>query len=587
MANNYIRADRDQGLLLPTSMRDWLPPDHLAWFVLDVVDQLDTSAFHARHPGGVGRPAYDPDMLLALLMYAYANKVRSSRRIEALCQVDVAFRVICANLVPDHVTIARFRAANESAIEATFLEVLALCGEAGLATLGTIAIDGTKMEANASMKANRGSDAMRAEVAAILAEAAAVDAAEDALWGEARGDELPPELADPTTRKERIRTALARLEQMEAQAKAELEAKAAKAAAEAAAGRKSRGRRPKADPGSAMVRAGTDLVATQTKAQDRAEYRAQRQAQAAAAGNKLPGRKPRDPGAALARAEADLVAARNRLVIKATARADKEAAAGRRLAGPQPKWIGAVADEWATEVVVSTAPIETDEAVVEAGTRLEVARVAAEKAPAPKRLVANVTDPDSRLMKTAKGFVQGYNAQAAVNENQVVIACAVTQQANDCRQLVPMMAATAQAIAAAGINGEVGTVLADAGYWSEANATADGPDRLIATLKDWKQRKAARDLGETTGPPPEGASALDAMEHRLRTPEGASTYAKRSTTVEPVFGDHKANQGYRRFMRRGLSAVQSEWALINTSHNLMKLYRHQLPGAIPAVPTTG
>ena len=258
---------------------------------------------------------------------------------------------------------------------------------------------------------------------------------------------------------------------------------------------------------------------------------------------------------------------------------------GRRLTGPAPKWAGSVPAEWATEVVVSTAAIDHDEAVVRATHRVEAARVAAAKAPPPKKLVANVTDPDSRIMKTAKGFVQGFNAQAAVNENQVVIACAVTQEANDCRQLVPMMAATATAIAAAGIDGEVGTVLADAGYWSEANATAEGPSRLIATLKDWKQRKAARDLGETTGPPPEDASPLDAMEHRLRTPEGAATYAKRSTTVEPVFGDHKQNQGYRRFMRRGLSAVQSEWALINASHNLMKLYRHQQKPTV--MPITG
>ncbi|HUR22537.1 MAG TPA: transposase [Acidimicrobiales bacterium] len=587
MANSYIRADRDQGLLLPTSMRDWLHEGHLAWFVLDVVDQLDTSAFHSRHPGGAGRPAYDPDMLLTLLLYSYCNKVRSSRRIEALCEVDVAYRVICATLVPDHGTIARFRAANESAIEATFAEVLRLCAVAGLATLGTIAIDGTKMEANASMKANRGSDAMRAEVAAILAEAAAVDAAEDALWGDARGDELPPELADPTTRKERLRTALAHLDQMDGQARAKQRAKVAKAAAEAAAGRKARGRKPKADPGNALLCVATDLAVTRTRAQTNAEHRSRRQADAAAAGNKLPGRKPRDPGAALARAEADLVAARNRLVIKATARADKEAARGRRLTGPEPKWIDAVADQWTTEVVVSTAAIDHDEAVVGATQRLEAARVAAANAPPPKKLVANVTDPDSRIMKTPKGFAQAYNAQAAVNENQVVIACAVTQEANDCRQLVPMMAATATAIAAAGIDAEVGTVLADAGYWSEANATAEGPTRLIATMKDWKQRKAARELGQTTGPPPDGASALDAMEHRLRTPEGAATYAKRSTTVEPVFGDHKENRGYRRFMRRGLSAVQSEWALINTSHNLMKLYRQQLPGAIPAVPTTG
>jgi len=120
-------------------------------------------------------------------------------------------------------------------------------------------------------------------------------------------------------------------------------------------------------------------------------------------------------------------------------------------------------------------------------------------------------------------------------------------------------------------------VLADAGYWSDDNANANGPDKLIATLKDYKQRRAARDLGTTTGPPPEGASALDAMEHRLRTAEGAARYAQRSHTVEPVFGDHKENRGYRRFRRRGLPAVQSEWALINMSHNLAKLFRHH-PG---------
>jgi len=171
-------------------------------------------------------------------------------------------------------------------------------------------------------------------------------------------------------------------------------------------------------------------------------------------------------------------------------------------------------------------------------------------------------------------WVQGFNAQAAVNEHQVVIAASVTQDHNDVGQLVPMMAAIAANAAAAGIGGEVGTVLGDAGYWSEANATAPGPDRLIATTKDWKQRKAAREMGATSGPVPDGASALEAMEHRLRTEEGAAAYAQRSCTVEPVFGQVKENRGIRRFMRRGLAAANSEWALICATGNILKLFGH-------------
>src|SRR5205085_5629356 len=187
----------------------------------------------------------------------------------------------------------------------------------------------------------------------------------------------------------------------------------------------------------------------------------------------------------------------------------------------------------------------------------------------------NITDPESRIMKTATGWVQGYNAQAAVNEHQIVVGHLVTQEANDVGQYRPMVTATRHALDAAGIAAPIAMVLADAGYWSDDNATAVGPDRLIATLKDWKQRRAARDLGTTSGPPPEGVSALDAMEHRLRTLEGAAEYAKRSHTVEPVFGDHKENRGFRRFRRRGLAAARSEWALINLSHNLAKLFAHR------------
>ena len=136
-------------------------------------------------------------------------------------------------------------------------------------------------------------------------------------------------------------------------------------------------------------------------------------------------------------------------------------------------------------------------------------------------------------------------------------------------------------MAAAGVKGDIGRFLADAGYWSEDNATAEGPDRLIATLKDWKQRRAARLLGQTSGPPPDDASPIDAMEHRLRTIEGAADYARRSCTVEPVFGDAKQNRGFRRFMRRGIDAASSEWSFICATANILKLFRHDGPEPAP------
>jgi hypothetical protein len=185
---------------------------------------------------------------------------------------------------------------------------------------------------------------------------------------------------------------------------------------------------------------------------------------------------------------------------------------------------------------------------------------------------ANTTDPDSRLMKTANGWVQGYNAQAAVNDHHVVVAADVTQDHNDVGQARPMMALLAASLLAAGIAAQAGTLLFDAGYWSADNATAAGPDRLIATTKDWKRRRQLREQG---GPPPDGASPKDAMEHRLCTTEGAELYAKRSTTVEPAFGDIKHNRGFNRFMRRGLDAARAEWLLITATGNLLAAYRHR------------
>ena len=173
------------------------------------------------------------------------------------------------------------------------------------------------------------------------------------------------------------------------------------------------------------------------------------------------------------------------------------------------------------------------------------AAVLAAAAAPPPEIQANTTDPESRIMKTAAGWVQGFNAPGAVNAGRIVIAADVTQDHNDTHQLTPMMNAVQRNANAAGITEAIGIVVADAGYWSETNATVEGPDRLTATTKVWKQRRKAPELGSTQGPPPAGASHLEAMEHRLRTPEGTATYKLRSHTIEPVFGQIKENRGMR------------------------------------------
>src|ERR671929_1156321 len=213
MPQNFLACDREQELLLPPSLREWLPESHLAWFVIDAVAQLDLSAFYASYRAdGHGRAAHDPAMMVALLLYAYAIGERSSRAIERRCVEDVAFRVIAANRAPDHTTISRFRKRHAERLGALFVQVLAMCAKAGMVRVATVAVDGTKLAANAGISANRSYEKIRAEVERILAEADAVDAEEDQRFGDARGDELPAELADPVTRRERLERAKAELE---------------------------------------------------------------------------------------------------------------------------------------------------------------------------------------------------------------------------------------------------------------------------------------------------------------------------------------------------------------------------------------
>ena len=215
MGQNFIACDRDQKLLLPPSLREWLPEDHLAWFVLDVVAELDLESFYATYRrDGWGAAAHDPEMMVALLVYAYSIGERSSRAIERRCREDVAFCVITANPVPDHATIARFRVRHEVALSDLFGQILGLCADAGLVSVGVVAVDGSKFAASASDRAVRSYDQIAAE---ILEEAGRIDAAEDELHGPARGDELPEHVAKPEGRRAWLREAKQRLERERAE----------------------------------------------------------------------------------------------------------------------------------------------------------------------------------------------------------------------------------------------------------------------------------------------------------------------------------------------------------------------------------
>jgi transposase len=454
VAHNFLACQRDQELLLAPNMRDWLAEDHLAWFLIDAVGQLDLSGFVAAYRAdGRGRAAHDPQMMLTLVLYAYAKGERSARRIEARCHEDVAYRVICAGHLPDHATIARFRARHQAAIAELFTGVLALCAEAGLGAVGLIALDSTKLAANASARATRSHESIAREVEQMLAEAGQIDAAEDERLGQARGDELPPGLRARSERRERLQRAKRALE---------------------------------------------------------AEHAAREAAHQA----------------------------------RLAARAERERAAGRKLAGRKP----------------SPPDPET----------LAQAR-------------ANTTDPDSRLCKTPTGFCQGYSAQAAANAQGVIVLAELATDIVDQQQLGPMLAATTAQLAQAGIGEPIGTVLADAGYFSEAQVEATQAmvgELLVATRTGSAPKRAKQLRGERPGPPaPRPGSARERMQALLQTERAAARYRRRGALIEPVFGDIKFNRRCERFLRRGRQACRSEWRLIAATHNLLRLWRHAAAGA--------
>jgi len=244
---NFIACDRDQQFLMPPSLNEWLPKDHLARFVVAVVDTLDLSAFYARRRAdGWGRAAYDPKMMVALLIYAYATGTRSSRRIEGRLIEDVAFRFIAANESPDHATVARFARDHEDELADLFDQVLRLAAEVGLVKVGVVALDSTRIQADASPGANRSADWIRDEVEKILKEARATDAEEDRRLGSSSGNEIPQDLADPDSRLARLRVAKARLDDDAARRQTDYEAKLqAREEHKRRTGKGMRGRKPK------------------------------------------------------------------------------------------------------------------------------------------------------------------------------------------------------------------------------------------------------------------------------------------------------------------------------------------------------
>jgi transposase len=469
-------------------MRQWLVPGHPVWVLIDAVRLLDTSELHRRcRTGGAGRAGFDPEMMLTLLFFAYARGVRSSRQIERLCWENVAFRVICAGDVPDHTTIWRFADMSVELVEGLFTQVLMLCARAGMGQLETITLDGMKIAANASRSANRSEEHIRAELARVSAEAVAghraTDAEENALFGlERRGDELPKDLADERARVARLRRALADLEQERTAAQAERDAKAAEHLQRLEVGPRPPGPAPNcAEVAAAELRLTRAIAAQQAKI-DEWERR----------------------------------------------NADKIAATGKGLTGEPPR------------------PVEQHFGVIRA--RASLARALARQAERDnkeqhKPAVRNTTDPDTRLMPTKNGFIQGLNAQNVVSEDHLILATDLVQDPGDGQQWAPMMdqaqqgadlvnAAQAEQASTDGhactcpppshsqTTAErdtadaqtteqdrphcrlhptgIGTAVGDAGYLSRANLTAPGPDRLIAIGKRRDVEKAARGATDAT-----------------------------------------------------------------------------------------
>src|SRR6188472_3489111 len=512
MGQNFIEYAREQGFLLPPDVREWLPADHSAWFVLDAVADMNLDAFYAAYrTDGHGRAAYEPSLMVALILYAFATRVRSSRAIECHCRQDVAYRVITGNLVPDHATIARFICRHERALAELFADVLRLCDRAGLVKPGVVSIDGTRIAGNASPEVNYRFEQIARE---IVAEARAIDEAEDEAFGEARGDELPEQLRTAEGRREFFRRAREQIRREEEgpEPAGEVETEAA---AEVA-----------------LELDADEIVGRGRQGRDAWLREGKRQLEQHRWEHPDPILRSRGQRLLLAaeRLEADLDTERRANEAYEHYRATARDRLGRRPGGR----------------AVPHRPPEV---------------------PAGK---VNTTDPDSRPIPIGFGFVQGYNAQAAVNEQQIVLAAEITNVSTDFSQLAPMVSAALGELERAGIDQLPEAVAADAGYWNEQHMDEVVANKHIPVL-------VAPDKG-TRGTPKRWLTSGRAawMRSVLGSEHGHERYRKRKQTVEPLFGNTKHNSGFSRFHRRGRIKVHLEWRLLMMTHNLTKVHRHQL-----------
>ncbi len=442
MAKVYRPYFPEQDFLLPPSLREWLPEDHLSYFVSDLLDQLDLSQIEQHYEREErGYPPYHPRMMTKVLVYGYCVGVFSSRRLEKRLSEDIAFRVLAAGNEPDFRTISEFRRIHLKALEGLFVQVLQLALKLGAMKLGRVAIDGTKIKANASKhkamsyeRMLREEQRLREEVKQLLAEAEQTDKDEDKRYGRnRRGDELPAELG---RREERLKRIAEAKKALDARARAEAEQK---------------------DQNSD---------------------------------------KNGRPGAGSKR--------------------------GRRAAAqPKPK------------------------------------------------AQHNFTDPESRIMKGPDGFVQAYNAQAAVEPAlQLIVGQALSQQANDKQQLIPMIERVREQAGQ-----KVQQVLADSGYCSEENLRKAAKKKVDLYVATGKQKHNQPVPSSPRGRIPKSATLVERMKRKLMSKAGQGIYARRKTIVEPVFGQIKQAQGFRQFLLRGVDKVRSEWALVCATHNMLKLYR--------------
>jgi transposase len=429
----------DEVQLLPPSVQDYVPQDHVSRLIVSLIrEELDLSAISSRYRSALGQPPFDPRMMTALLLHGYASGIYSSRRIAKAAVERADVMMIVAGDPPDFRTISAFRKRHLAALAGLFVQVLKLAEKAGLVKLGHVALDGTKIKANASKhkamsyeRMKKREAELKAEVDGWLEAADAADAAEDKLYGTKRGDELPAWVADKAKRLAKIR-----------QAKAALEAEAKAAAAEEA-------RR---------------------------------------------------------RAEAE----------------EKRRADGRKKNGKTPAPPQATPDGKAQR---------------------------------------NFTDPESRILKTKDGYIQGYNAQAAVDAAaQIILAHGLTPGMSDQDQLVPLVD---------GIERNLGRkpkqASADAGYCSEANLAALADRKIGAYIATGRAKHPGDRKRTITGP------LTKAMRDKLKRAGWRSRYRLRKQTVEPVFGQIKQARGFRQFLLRGIAKVSAEWAIICTAHNLTKL----------------